>query len=452
MKQKFLQLTSLMLMGSLFLQAQNYFANKPYNQYADGSKVLLSGSNEFKTNPAATWSKNDSFAYVSNAQNLPVKRLMYSLDSTKQNWYLRAVAEFAYNSAGKLTYEMDSTLLPNEIYLRRKNFYEYNASNVCTKNTQMEWSGSSWVYTFEYVYTLSANNYMIENLRKKYNKNTGQFRNYNRITYSYINQIYNDTATTSFWDTTTNSWSLSSRYFNKYDANNFRTRINYQNYTGGNWVNTAYTDDFYDLNGRVDSSYGYKWNSVNSSWNLSSGVFYNYPAAHTTLTLNKYWNNTSQTWVNLWKDNYVENSLGASLIYEYWDWIEDSAAFIKTYAEYSTYNANAYESERIFENYNPNDQSYVAVKTLWQYGLTNVSGIFNFADLHQTLLVYPNPSTGNEVFVNIENSLPYTIYDITGKAIQQGELLPGTNSIMLNEAKGIYILKAGNSTTRIVKE
>ncbi len=67
--------------------------------------------------------------------------------------------------------------------------------------------------------------------------------------------------------------------------------------------------------------------------------------------------------------------------------------------------------------------------------------------------VYPNPVSG-ELSVSLRSSTKtdYTIYTINGTALQKGILQPGRNMLNFTHFNpGIYILKCGYSTVRIVK-
>ena len=64
--------------------------------------------------------------------------------------------------------------------------------------------------------------------------------------------------------------------------------------------------------------------------------------------------------------------------------------------------------------------------------------------------VYPNP-TSDRIFLNVPPSNDITIYDIHGKSMMQ--LQKGTQCIDIRQLpKGIYILKSGDTATKVVKQ
>jgi len=70
----------------------------------------------------------------------------------------------------------------------------------------------------------------------------------------------------------------------------------------------------------------------------------------------------------------------------------------------------------------------------------------------RSMLVFPNPAT-NVVTINnplgLESS-SYSLHDLSGKVILQGNFAPGTNTIDLSKVEsGLYFIKTGNSQMRI---
>jgi hypothetical protein len=53
-------------------------------------------------------------------------------------------------------------------------------------------------------------------------------------------------------------------------------------------------------------------------------------------------------------------------------------------------------------------------------------------------------------FVDAETQLPYQISDLAGRIVKVGQLEKGTNNIILEEAKGVYFIKAGNATAKFI--
>ena len=81
----------------------------------------------------------------------------------------------------------------------------------------------------------------------------------------------------------------------------------------------------------------------------------------------------------------------------------------------------------------------------------NVSGTTTNITETNTLQVFPNPFT-EYIVINLAADQDVTIYGSDGKLVSQAHLHAGENQIELGHlGKGIYILKAGNQTVKLVK-
>jgi hypothetical protein len=90
---------------------------------------------------------------------------------------------------------------------------------------------------------------------------------------------------------------------------------------------------------------------------------------------------------------------------------------------------------------------FLIVELLFIY--TNPLGV-NESQISNSLNVYPNPST---TIINIAGSTAntYSIFDITGKMVQSGNLLSAKTIDVSNLVSGNYILKTNaNETQKII--
>jgi hypothetical protein len=69
----------------------------------------------------------------------------------------------------------------------------------------------------------------------------------------------------------------------------------------------------------------------------------------------------------------------------------------------------------------------------------------------QRLLVYPNPVTDGNLNIRLEETAMIFIYDNTGKLLLRKQGMAGTQVLNLGHfAKGIYLLKTGNTTSKVI--
>jgi acetyl esterase/lipase len=104
---------------------------------------------------------------------------------------------------------------------------------------------------------------------------------------------------------------------------------------------------------------------------------------------------------------------------------------------------------------NPADTDTImnrATRFFYREVITNPSvGLEN--ESRQNLEMYPNPSAGNFVIVEVESPSEYALFNILGKTIKHGMLHPGKNEIDLaGIPKGIYLLRTPLKTQRLIRQ
>ena len=93
-----------------------------------------------------------------------------------------------------------------------------------------------------------------------------------------------------------------------------------------------------------------------------------------------------------------------------------------------------------------NGPNYVYFKFVRDGNATTLSAD-TFEGTTNSLVVNPNPSKGGVFNLNIDTK--WEVYSILGAKIAEGE---GTNIDLSNAAKGTYILKAANTTRKLISE
>jgi hypothetical protein len=96
------------------------------------------------------------------------------------------------------------------------------------------------------------------------------------------------------------------------------------------------------------------------------------------------------------------------------------------------------------------DHPNTAIHPKLELCYTVVNSIKDISLSSASLRLYPNPINGNMFFVDAETQLPYQISDLAGRIVKVGRLEKGTNNIILEEAKGVYLIKAGNATAKFI--
>ncbi|HRN40560.1 MAG TPA: PKD domain-containing protein [Vicingus sp.] len=69
------------------------------------------------------------------------------------------------------------------------------------------------------------------------------------------------------------------------------------------------------------------------------------------------------------------------------------------------------------------------------------------------LTIYPNPSSGIFIIEHSKENIPFIITDISGRVINTGKLTSNKTNIDLSKVqKGVYLLKIGEQTTKLIRQ
>jgi hypothetical protein len=73
-------------------------------------------------------------------------------------------------------------------------------------------------------------------------------------------------------------------------------------------------------------------------------------------------------------------------------------------------------------------------------------------DGQQNFTAFPNPTDGSITLINQNSNCDFSLYDVTGRLIQSGELLKGINRLNLPPTAGLYLLHTQFGTVRILRK
>jgi dTDP-4-dehydrorhamnose reductase len=108
------------------------------------------------------------------------------------------------------------------------------------------------------------------------------------------------------------------------------------------------------------------------------------------------------------------------------------------------------ESTDEFEGYGPNTAVYFSLDKL-QVIDNSVTIPTKINDLTAEISVYPNPFA-ESIIVNTTSEGKVTVYDLSGRVVLSATVQAGENKINTSTLnKGVYILKQGLNTVKIVK-
>lgn len=439
MNNKFTLLAALLLCGFLAT------AQIVYNTHGDGSLRLLSDRYREWSTQTFEWDDSDSSAYSYNAQGLESENRKFFSPANVWNYARRKTQ--TYTPTGKILLLIDSNFASAAGSKRSE--YAYNANDQETLLTTYRVSSGNWVLEARFQTNYTPFDSINVYLTQQYISNV--WENASRDVFAYNAQNRDTSRTYEIWNN--NQWKGYTRQIETLNANGSVASVTYQTYDtlSASYKNYSQFTYLYDASNRVISHNTKFWDIANNSWANSSLSSFSYDAnGNLEQTLTEEWDFANLEWdlYNLITYTYdTDNKLTKFLLQT-----RNGSSWVNIARRSYTYNAQGYITNDFQERWDANTLAWVNYQDMAYYYETNP--LFNsITESEKTkLFVFPNPSSSPVTFVNAEKNLPYAVFDMQGRMIQQGDLQPGTNSIVLNEVKGIYLLKAGNSTARIVRE
>lgn len=196
----------------------------------------------------------------------------------------------------------------------------------------------------------------------------------------------------SFWNPTTNVWVINAKVSSLYNGN-IRTEQLTQNWNSGTnyWDNWSKISWQYDANNQILEEFRQNWNGITFSW--QNDIKYNWE-------YNQYGNLIAREYASNW------NSTGL----------------------------------------------YFNSRTRDEYTCRLVPNGISETD-NQALLLYPNPLNSTVLNITLVEPEELWIMDMQGKVVYKNQLSRGENQLEVSQLQnGLYIVKAGNSVQKLIKE
>ncbi len=444
-------LLTLALLYSAFAHAQTNYEFDPGDNYGNGTKNMI-GQREYRwDNNTLQWTNIDSFDLHYNGQNQMVLRNELKYDTSVSTWKNVQHTTIDYNANGLVDAQVDTSSNPT--------------------------SG----HRYEYLY--SATNRQLQKLDKLWDSGNNNWRNYRKYSTTYTGFDSTNVYLEEGWNPVSNIWVNGSRLIYTYNAQNLDSTMTYENWFGANnqWVTGGRYVYTYNSAG--------KWTVyLSQSYDTSFAVFknnykheYTYDGSNRVLSkIESNWNANINIWQYAWKYSYTYNAQGLlesqqtekwntnTLQWDLWTYFtytyngnnqlvtvvyqnRVNGAWENSGRETFTRGADGYRTNYLYEVWNTNTLAWQNFTKIDYWYNNKAASAIDEQPLDR-LFAYPNPVNSPVLFVNAEKNLDYAIYDATGRVIQQGKLQPGTNSLLFEAPQGMYLLNAGNATTRIIKQ
>ena len=283
--------------------------------------------------------------------------------------------------------------------------FAYNANNKISYQSGQTWSGTSWNNNSHNLFYYDANNNDTVTLRQVWN--SGVWKDAMKWTYTY-------------------------------DLNNNRTVWLYQVTSGSAWTNQFLYTYTYDVNNNMDTTLSYHWNGA--MWVLTQKNIYtyninNYRTSNTTQTLSGgNWITQYQTLFSYDASNNLISLLNQSLSGS--NWTTNS----KVNYTYDSHNLMVTQEYRGFDS-----TGKIIQRDSTHYYFSALTGIESLSAIDNTIIVYPNPTTGTfTIKTSTTDKLTVDLYDVNGRHVFSKNVV-GTADIDANSLdNGIYTLTIKN--------
>ena len=342
---------------------------------------------------------------------------------------------------------LDSIVTPNS----GKDVYSYDKNGNNTLYISYHWNTeiNNWKEASKYEFTYDNNNNRTLQIYYQWNTEINNWKESSKTEYTYDNNNNQTSYIEYSWNTEINNWKESNKGESTYDNNNNRTlQIGYSwNTEINNWIESQKYEYTYDNNNNQTLQISYQWNTEINNWKESQKREYTYDNNNNqTSFIYHTWN--SGNWIgskNEYKYNlsYSSNELVSPSVY---------GVNMLTEATSYTWSGSAWVENNVTTYY-------------WSGKDITPSSIEELGMGNYELSVYPNPTNGIITVVVVadnhpplQNDATIQIYDISGRVVQTqfiaSQRNANGNNIPLDIShlqQGMYYLKIGNETVKIIK-
>jgi hypothetical protein len=383
-----------------------------------------------------------------------------------------------------------------QIYDNDRFICSYNSQGLRTEVLYQYGQNDNWQDGSKYTYTYDGNNNL---LTESYQSEQDPNSSWKRIcTYDGNNNLL--TWLRQIWRN--NSWVNGSISTSTYDEHNNQLTYLYQIWQNNNWVNENISTYTYDEHNNRLTYLSQIWE--NNNWVNASNGTYTYDELNNRLTwLSQIWENNN--WVNASNGTYTYDEHNNLLTYlrQIWqnnNWVNENIS-TSTYDEHNnqlSYLRQKWENNswvngyQILRTYDENSNSTSAahwywVNNQWEEAQSSLGLYYNnmqsdFSDyfwghkltatyvkvgtvgiqenmIKNNLKIYPNPTSGKlhvtsvTDVTNVLNDIE--VFDMYGRVVETRRATSLQNTATLDISHlpaGVYFLRMGNETVKVVKE
>ncbi len=412
----------------------------------NGQSLKTTSIGEKWQKDSSKWNIDSRTTYTYSVSN-KVKTIVSELWNKSQGVWSNSVrATYTYTSIDSiqtLIYEMWST---NKWVKYSRTNYTYDINNFIANYTYQNWDSTlnTWVNIFQYTYSHNLDGTPSNLVMSNWDKSINSFKNGYRYSYIYTAEKMIQTSTVEIWSN--NAWKKSSKNINTYDSNKYRTNLISQNWDTISSVYINSNQSLYSNNsdGSVFQQIDQSWNKSSNSWTNVQRTTFGYPMSSGKEILSF----TVPGIIGAATINSANSTVTASV---------SSNTNLKSLTPTITVSQNATISplSGVPKDFT-NTVGYIVkaqngTTKSWNISVKKGTNGIEENKIDKNLNIYPNPTSGIfRIDGNLSHGTEILIYNLTGQLIKSIE--PDSLKIYNIDdlQKGIYILRIGDLTKKIV--
>jgi hypothetical protein len=429
---------------------------------ANGERILTI----YYTWNGSDWVGTDKYVSACDAAGHKILSESYEWDAGNNSWKGRYKDVSAYDAAENqiLRAEYNWDDIANDWTLRYKDSSQYDVNRIIIMSIQLhyeEWSMEWHRYKHEYAYDAADNqimsaSYNWDDITSKWVGNYKNTSAYNAAGLQTMRTYYD-------WDDNTNSWTGTSKWEYAYTSSgNLTSTITYLWNNG--WKESAKTELDYDMSySRTDLVIPYAYSDMQNKRTQNREYYWNDNSWDLDRTTLFYWNEKNIISPSTYTvSGRVKLSNGTGLANVTITFRGTQTTLTNANGEYTiTVDSNA----SVIITPSLSGYSFTPASITCNNVVSNLTGKDFTADNGNgiaeaqgvaSVQIYPNPTSGQLRITNYNISMgEIGIYDIAGRAVETRHVTSLQDEIVIDIShltNGLYFLKTGNRTVKIVKQ
>ncbi|MBI3500852.1 MAG: T9SS type A sorting domain-containing protein [Bacteroidetes bacterium] len=386
----------------------------------------------------------------------PARYIDWNWDTTGNSWLYADSVHASYNTNSDITQEDYYFSNP---FPEQRITYTYTATHKLLNMLTQWWNGTSWDNSYQEVYTYNGNDLMTQDLSQTWNTSTSAWDNQNQYLYTYNANNKMTQEIGQGWNATTSEWDNWFKMDLTYNGNQQDIQETYSswNTTTNVWDYSDKVDLKYNTGGVLKIATVELWNTSTSAWDSTDyypNITWHYWSGdYRTSTWQSdtvlSWNGSG--WDLSWRDTYTYDAKNNQTDYKEETYSNPNWTISYEYSFSYLYDANNNITQLIQQDWDPNKNTIVNYHKRDYFDYSPYSAVAEI-NSDDGIFIYPNPSSGQFTVSGLQSAVQITVYNLVGEAAYQTTVNSKQQTVNLNAASGIYLLRMSTSEGAVSKK